>query len=192
MERYLTVKEAAFELRIAGVTVLKLIKTGQLVAQNISTGKTPEYRILDPAPALRAKHNSFPTENFPLITAHDLSPILGLNHQTIKWHVFKGHLKPYKKGHGTLLLFTPKEIRRFVAEREGRRRQSRYTTSAIIVKWLKAYLEDAKPDGKILDELIQKAVECQEPDRSRIIRELWLIFDRVNVLLDEALKLQKR
>lgn len=186
MERWLTVKEAAIELRVTTEQIKRMMGSGQL--QYMRIGVKGEIRILDPAPALRQSIHEPRLDRFPLITAADLASVLGVSREVITWHVFKGHIKSQTKGRTQLILFTPKDVRRFIADREGRKRQSRYTYSATIVEWLKNYIADEmKPNGEIVSALIRDSlVLLPEPERSQAIAKVYGCVELVQKLIRDA------
>lgn len=188
-ERWLTLREAAIELRTSPGAIKTLVKERQLVA---ITGKNirqvSAWRILDPAPALRAQLLEPPLENFPVIRPAELAKILGLSSGVIKWHVFMGHIKPMKVNR-QLSYFSVKEVRRFLARHERRSGYRKQSYSQVLVDWVKGMLEnDMKPNHEVLESLIQQAVSLPEPARSSTIAQLWKHFDEVNALLKECRK----
>jgi hypothetical protein len=186
--------EVQAELRVGRTTVNSLIKKGLLVGVNCGEHGLG-WRILDPSEKLREHLVEPELERFPLIAVRELSEVLGLSPATIRGHVWEKHLKPlhgYNKN-GSTMLFSPKEIRKFLAYREGRRGQGSRSYSRTLVRWLKAYLEEnSRAVAKELDKVIAEAVPLAEPERSKYISLIWDQFDRVQDLLMEVQKIRAK
>lgn len=186
MNRWLTVKEAAIELRVTTARIKRMMSMGQL--QFMRIGTQGEVRILDPAPALKQSINETRLERFPLITAQELAEVLGLSGQVIKWHVFQGNLTYTENQRGRLALYSPKDVRRFLALREKRKGHSKFSYSSTVVEWLKEFVADCtKPNGEIISSLIRDAVALlPEPERTQQIAKLWAAVELVNRIIKDA------
>lgn len=186
MNRWLTLKEAALELRVTTAQISRMMAAGQL--QYMKIGGNEAIRILDPAPALKQSVHEPRLERFPLITAQELAKVLGISHEVIKWHCFKGNLRSTTGGKGKLALYSPKEVRRFIAVREGRRRQSKFSYSDVVVKWLTGFIADCtRPNAEIVSELIRDTVALlPEPQRSQEVAKLWAAVELVNRIIKDA------
>src|SRR5208282_6335766 len=192
MPRWLSMAEVQAELRVGPDTVKSLIKRGLLVGINAGEHSIG-WRILDPSEKLREHLVEPELERFPLLTVKEVAEVLGVAPTTIAGHVFKKNLKPHHgfNRNGANQLFTPKEIRRFLAYREGRKGPGSRSYSKTLVRWLKGYLEeDSRAVAKALDELIAGAVPLPEPERSKYISRIWDAFDTVQDLLREVQKIR--
>jgi Helix-turn-helix domain len=194
MPRWLTMAEVQAELRVGKKTIYSLLKSGLLVGINAGEHSIG-WRILDPSEKLRERLVEPELERFPLFTANEVAEVLGLATSTINGHVWKKKLRPHPgySRNGSTMLFTPKEIRRFLAYREERRGPGSRSYSRTLVRWLKAYLEEnSKSVAKELDEVIAEAVPLPEPERSKYISLLWEQFDRIEDILKEVQKIKAR
>src|SRR5271155_2623822 len=184
MPRWLTLVELQSELRVGQKTAKSLIKKGLVVGLNTPSG----WRILDPSEKLREHLVEPELERFPLLTIKEVAEVLGVAPSTIAGHVWNKHLKPHPgfNRNGANQLFAPKEIRRFLAYREGRKGPGNQSYSRTLVRWLKAYLaENSRSVAQELDAVIAEAVPLPEPERSRFISLLWEEFDRIQDLLKQ-------
>ena len=186
MERWLSVKEAAAEFRITHKRLLSLIRAGHIGAINIGTPEQPSFRILDPAPEIKRHLIAIPQmEEFPVISSRELAELIGVSQEQIRWLVHQKMLVPTGKSRS--LFFTAKEVRRYLARRERTAGQRKFTYSRILVDWMRDYIRELKPNGEIMNALINEAVDLPEPERSARITELWNHFDRVNAILKYCL-----
>lgn len=186
MNRWLTVKEAAIELRVTTAQIKRMMSMGQL--QFMRMGAKNEVRILDPAPALKQSIHEPRLERFPLITAQELAEVLGLSGQVIKWHVFQGNLKYTENKRGRLALYSPKDVRRFLALREKRKGHSKFSYSETIVTWLREFVADcSRPNGEVISSLIRDAVALlPEPERTQAISKIYGCVELVNHIIRDA------
>src|SRR5579864_1610140 len=140
MARWLTMAEVQAELRMGPDGVRALLKKNLLVGLNPGQQGTG-WRILDPSEKLREHLVEPGLERFPLITTKELAEVLGVTTITVTGHVYKKHLKPHPgyARNGSTVLFTPKEVRRFLAYRERRKGPGSRSYSKTLVRWLKGY-----------------------------------------------------
>jgi hypothetical protein len=189
MPRWITLDELQAELRVGLQTAKSLIERGLVVGLNTPSG----WRILDPSEKLREHLVEPELERFPLLTIKEVAEVLGLAPATVAGHVWNKRLKPHPgfNRNGANQLFTPKEIRRFLAYREGRKGPGNRSYSRTLVRWLKAYLaENSRSVAQELDAVIAEAVPLPEPERSKYISLLWEQFDRLQDLLKQVQKMK--
>lgn len=186
MNRWLTVKEAAIELRVTTAQIKRMMSMDQL--QFMRMGAKNEVRILDPAPALKQSIHEPRLERFPLITAQELGEVLGISHAVLKWHCFEGNLKAEPHKGTEMLLFSPKEVRRFIAVREKRKGHSKFSYADVVVKWLQEFVADCtRPNGQVVADLIRDAVALlPEPGRTQQVAKLWGAVELVNRIIKDA------
>lgn len=184
-DRYLSVQETALELGIGEIQVKRLLEQKVLVGFRMpDRGRT--WRILDPAPALRRQLKEPRLIDVCIITRAELAEITGLSIDLLKWHCRDGNLKG--SINSGLMMHSVRQVRDFIAYYDDRKGRSKHSYNSIIVDWLKRYLDEAKPNGEIIDRLIREAVVMPEPARSQLVFKLWNLFDQVNDLLKECQK----
>jgi excisionase family DNA binding protein len=185
VDRYLTLEEAAEELRTTKPTVLKLIKHKRLAAIEITPG---HWRVADPAPKLREHLITEPLERFPFLTQHEVCEVLGLKFEALKHDMRIGRTNPQRVDGGPgFKVFTPKQVRLLAVSRERRRGCSKLIYSASIAKWLRGYLDkDAGVTAEAIQGMLDQAVRLPELKRSETIVQVWALINKLDEILKEC------
>lgn len=185
--RYLSMTEACFELRLGSRGVLKLLNTGQLVGFKLprrGKSRTREWRILDPGVRFKRylDESRRHLEHVPLLSGREVAEVLGVTPGAVR------QLKRRKQLCGTVVnhetLYTASEIRRLLLQRE---RQGRQSYSPVLVRWLQGLIaQDEHATVRFFDEMLSQVVTVPYPEKSVYLTELWWHFDTINDVLRSA------
>jgi hypothetical protein len=175
-----TAQEIADELGVSASTVANLRKKGLI--ESIRVGKT-RWRYKMPT----AVKKITPTQRIEIVDAFTLlevSILLGVPHSTVKYFIFAAKKLPARR-HGNLLYVSVRDLRQFLATREGRTGQKKTHYSDILMNWLRGHLQNKTSSMKLLEAFLAKVVTVPEDRRAAYREKLWQLFDQMNEILQE-------
>ena len=201
-ERWLSLIEACFELRLSEREIKRMLGQGILVGIRVplreldrkAHRKWQGWRILDPGLKFRRylEESQRRIEHIPLVSGRECGEVLGITPEAVRQMKRRKQIEGKKCGNATL--YSVNELRRYLIKKENRQPRGRCSAySSVLITWLRGILErDQKVGGEVLDRLLRQAVALPEPLKSEYVVRLWDLFDTINRILREieALRLQ--